>query len=794
MKLSDSWLRELCPHTASVDHTATVLTSAGLEIEELIPAAPSLDGVVVARITRAEPHPNADRLQVCQVDAGGDDLLQIVCGAPNARPGLVTALATIGTRLPGDFKIKKSKIRGEVSFGMLCSVTELGLEGAGDGIFELPVEASPGTPLSQALGLDDTIYDIALTPNRGDCLSALGVARELAAMQLGELTAPAVIDSAVAATTERVVQIADPALCQSYYGRIIEGLDLSQPSPWWMQERLRRSGLRPKDLLVDITNYVQLELGQPLHAFDDAQLNGAIQVRRAQAGEQLTVLDGTELQLDAQDMVISDDHGPVALAGAMGGLHSAVTPTTQRVFLESACFQPKAMAGLGRRHKLHSEALHRFERGTDPALPQQALERASELILRLAGGRAGPITRVEAMAYSPRQIVLDLERTNAILGSQVDTNDASALLERLGCTVHSTSATQLQVQPPSWRRDLQITEDLMEEVARLIGYDALGGQPCRIHPQFSPLPYERQRLRRAREHLAAQGLNETVGFSFAAADLCADFGMPVDAPALKLANPISDQLAVMRPSLWPSMLPLFVQNLRHANRDLGMFETGRIFGLDPSGSVIERESLAMMLGGQRSPESWTNAQQPKDFFDIKGLCEDLVQVLAPGLALNYQACAHPALHPGQSAQLMANDEPLGWIGRLHPSLWRQRGESGPAPLMLELYWQDLRPPTHDVGPPAQFPASRRDLSLVVPHNIPAATVRDDLLRSSTLPLIDVLIFDVFSGESSGDSFRSIAFGLIFQDFSRTLEDGEVDAAIAALTSGLDQKYGIRLRD
>lgn len=794
MKLSDSWLRELCPHSASVEHTAAVLTSAGLEIEELIPAAPTLDGVVVARIIEAAPHPNADRLQVCQVDAGAEEPLQIVCGAPNARPGLVTALATIGTRLPGDFKIKKSKIRGEVSFGMLCSVTELGLEGDGDGIFELPIDASPGTPLHDALGLADTIYDIALTPNRGDCLSALGVARELAAMQLGELTLPAQVDTRIDIDAERSVRIADAQLCDSYWGRVIDGLDMDRPTPWWMQERLRRSGLRPKDLVVDVTNYVQLELGQPLHAFDDEQLSGAVQVRRAQAGEQLTILDGSELSLNVQDMVISDDNGPVALAGAMGGLHSAVTKTTRRVFLESACFQPKAVAGLGRRHKLHSEALHRFERGTDPALPKRALERATELILALAGGQAGPITHVQTDSQRPKSILLDLDRTNAILGSQVDIDEASQLLQRLGCRVDPAGDTQLQVHAPTWRRDLQIAEDLMEEIARLIGYDALGGQPCRIQSEFRPLPYPREQLLRARQFLAARGLNETVSFSFAAAQTCQDLGMPVEADALRLANPISDQLSVMRPSLWASMLPIYSQNLRHANRDLGLFECGRIFLKDGTGGVCERESLAIMLGGQRNPENWAQPQQPYDFFDLKGLCEELVHVFAPGLQPSYEGAEHPALHPGQCAQLRLNDQSLGWIGRLHPSVWSRRGESGPAPIVLELYWNDLQPQAHRIGPPAQFPASRRDLSLIVPNELPAASVRDYLRLHSPLPLNDVLIFDVFSGESSGDSFRSIAFGLIFQDFSRTLEDGEVDAAIAALTSGLDQEYGIRLRD
>lgn len=794
MKLSDSWLRELCPHSASVERTAAVLTSAGLEIEELIPAAPPLDGVVVARIVTAAPHPNADRLQVCQVDAGGDEALQIVCGAPNARPGLLTALATVGTRLPGDFKIKKSKIRGEASFGMLCSVTELGLDGESDGILEMPVEAEPGTAISQALGLDDTIYDIALTPNRGDCLSAMGVARELAAMELGVLQPPQPVQNAIAVESQREVHIDDPALCQNYYGRIIEGVDLRRPSPWWMQERLRRSGFRPKDLIVDITNYVQLELGQPLHAFDDEQLSGSIRVRRAQEGEGITLLDGQELSLTPQDMVISDDTGPVALAGAMGGLHSAVTAKTQRVFIESACFQPKAMAGLGRRHKLHSEALHRYERGTDPALPQRALERATELVLTLGGGRPGPITIAESPPPGATRICLDLDRTNAILGSHVDAAAATALLQRLGCTVQSTSATTLEVQAPSWRRDLQIAEDLMEEVARLVGYDALGGQPCRIQPQFRPLPAERERLRRVRRHLASQGLSETVGFAFAGAELCAELGMPVEDAALKLANPISDQFTVMRPSLWPSMLPPYAQNLRHANRDLGLFETGKVFAVDPSGKVTERESLAILLGGQNQPENWAAAQQPVDFFDLKGLCEDLVHVLAPGLRLHYQSANHPALHPGQSAQLLLDDKALGWIGRLHPTLWKKRGESGAAPLMLELYWQELQPLRQEVRPPAQFPASRRDLSLVVPNGIPAASVRQFLLSRSPLALSDVLIFDVFSNESSGEDFRSIAFGLIFQDFSRTLEDGEVDAAIAALTSGLDQEYGIRLRD
>lgn len=792
MKISHAWLQALCPHSLDAAALAERLTLAGLEVEELIPAAEALDGVVVARILSAEQHPNADRLRVCTVDAGADETLQIVCGAPNARAGLQTALATIGTKLPGDFKIKKGKIRGEVSMGMLCSGAELGLEETA-GILELDLDAAPGTSLHSALGLDDSILDIALTPNRGDCLSALGIAREIEALGLGTLQMPSVEAVSPTQDAERPIQIADKADCSWYCGRVISGLDTSRETPLWMRERLRRGGLRSHGPLVDITNYILLELGQPLHAFDQDRLQGGITVRRAQPGESLRLLNEEELQLSAQDLLITDASGPVALAGAMGGDSTAVQDGTHSIFLESACFSPAAVAGLGRRHKLVSDALHRFERGTDPNLPQRALERATALLLEICGGQAGPICSAGGPQDAPAAISLDLQRCNAILGSQIEAAQAERIFHSLGCQCQTSTDAQLEVIPPSWRRDLAIAEDLMEELARVIGYDHLGGTPCTVRPQWAAPPPALHDRDRVRDLLRAQGWSEIVGYSFVSEDLATAIRGSEGTPTVRLANPISEQLREMRPSLWASLIPAYAHNLRQSNRDLRLFEMGRVFEHGPEGSR-ETEHVAGLCGGRRHPEAWNQTKAELDFFDAKGVVEDLLK-LAGRSEARFVAAEHVALQPGQSARVELDGTAIGWVGRVHPRLWKAQGEGEKAPYAFTLEWPlALRPQSRQIQALPPFPGSRRDLSLLVPPGISAEDLISYIKDNSPLDLPSIVVFDRFEDDSLEDGFKSLAFGLIFQDFSRTLQDGVIDEAVATLVQGLSARFQVRLRD
>ncbi len=794
MKMSHAWLRELCPHDLDAHTVAEKLTAAGLEVEDVTPAAAPLDGVVVARITEARQHPNADRLRVCMVDAGTDEPLQIVCGAPNAREGLITALATIGTTLPGDFKIKKGKLRGEVSMGMLCGPSEIGLEG-GDGIIELPQDLTPGTPLTEALGLDDHILDIGLTPNRGDCLSALGIAREMQALDLGALTPPDIAEISSTGTASRAIKITDGRDCRSYYGRVIDGLDATRATPMWMVERLRRAGLRSRGPLVDITNYIMLELGQPLHAFDDEKLSGAITVRRARDGETLQLLNEQSVDLDTADLLICDEHGPQALAGAMGGLTSAVGSSTRRVFLESACFTPAAVAGLGRRHKLVSDALHRFERGTDPALPSRALDRATQLLLDICGGSAGPATFADEETPATETVALDLERCNAILGSNLSAEDASTVLTALGFTVSTTpSPTLLQVAVPSWRSDIHIAEDLMEELARIVGYDNLGGSPARIRADFSAPAVHPGTSARMRRFMQARGWSETVSFSFTSSQLATEMRADGGSDPIRLANPISDNLTDMRPTLWASMLPIYVHNLRQSNRNLRLFELGRTF-CRTDGKIEETEVIAGIAGGNLLPENWSQQRSSADFYEISGLLSDLAHQADANCELRFTPASHPALHPGISARVERDGKAIGWAGQLHPALWKAHGEGGKPPFVFECDKSMLGATRGaDIRPIPPYPASRRDLAFIVKTETCADNLIDFIKKASPLPLADLVVFDVFEDESLQEGFKSIAFGLIFQDFSRTLEEGVIDDAVASLIDELKNTFQARLRD
>ena len=790
MQLSYQWLCQWTATGLDAAEAGEKLTLAGLELEGIEAAAPPLDGVVVGRIIEAAPHPDADRLQLCQVDAGAEPLA-IVCGAPNARAGLTVAVATVGTRLPGGLKIKRSKIRGVESAGMLCSGGELGLADT-DGILELPDDQTPGVPLTTALALDDQCLDIALTPNRGDCLSLRGVARELACISGSSWALPDPRDPTPVSLDEtRSISLESLTDCSRYVGRVIRGLDRNAPTPTWMAERLRRSGLRSINPLVDVTNYVMLELGQPMHAFDLDRLQGDIHVRRARAGESLTLLNEQLIELSPEELVITDASGPIALAGAMGGLGTAVSDSTRDVFLESACFSPQAVAGTGRRFKLSSDSLHRFERGVDPCLQEAALERATALLVEIAGGQAGPLCAAAGDSWIAPRITLRPARLRRLLGADIDDPRIRAVLERLECRVEA-DGDSWQVETPSHRYDLAQEIDLVEEVARIVGYDALGARPRLVPATLQAAPRQGAADARATGVLCPRGYYEVLSYSFA--DPRWDSLLSAEPPesGIPVDNPMSPALGQMRRSLWGSLLPLWQHNAQRQQDRIRLFEVGREYRRNGT-AISETDVIAGVASGPVWPEQWGAARRAIDFYDIKG---DLLALLGQvGECVVFDpSAAHPALHPGQSAGLSLDGQVIGQIGRLHPGL-KGSLQLPQAPWLFQLDLSVLSRNTLPVIQPlADTPSTRRDLALLVDQSLEADKLINHV-RSSGLPgLQSVRIFDVFTGDALPKGFKSVALGLIFQDFSRTLTDREVDEAMKALASGLEREFGAQIRD
>ena len=789
MKISYQWLNQWAHTELDAAQAGDVLTMAGLELDGVEAAAPDLTGVVVAQIISAEKHPDADRLQVCAVDAGQDEPLQIVCGAPNARAGIKVALATIGTRLPGDFKIKKSKIRGQASFGMLCSGGELGMEDT-DGIVELAEELTVGTALTAALSLDDTILDIALTPNRGDCFSLRGIARELACLsdtRFAPPFAPPKVDATL--NDKPSISIEDAADCRRYAGRILRGLDRSASTPLWMAERLRRSGLRSINPLVDVTNYVLIELGQPMHAFDLGKLNGTVTVRRGRADERMVLLNEQAIDLDSHSLVVADDNGPVALAGAMGGLDSAVDDNTTEVLLESACFTPRAVAGTGRRYKVTSDSLQRFERGVDPELQEFALERASELLLDICGGQAGPVVVEQAASWQAPTIKLSPARVQTLLGTPVDPQAMADMLRKLECSV-AINGDEFEVQPPSHRYDLADPIDLVEEIARIHGYDNLPGRERRVEVALTaPRPDAAQRLR---AELTARGYHEAISFSFADCKTDDALNGDADATAISLDNPMSAAMAQMRRSLWASLIPVWKHNVARQQERIRLFELGRKYA-KRNGQIEECECIAGLISGLALPEQWDSAKRNVDFYDLKSDVSALLGDNAHAVQWSSEN-PHPALHPGRSATLLQGGEVIGVLGEIHPRL-KKVLDLPHSPLMFELQRQALeQTQLPEMLPITSTPSSRRDLALLVNQSLAAEKLTQYVNKEAGNILREVRVFDVFTGDALPDGFKSIALGLIFQDFSRTLTDEDVDTAMQKLSSGLEREFGAQIRD
>jgi phenylalanyl-tRNA synthetase beta chain len=792
MKFSENWLRELVAVDADRATLVHALTMAGLEVEEVTPLGANLDGVVVAEIVEATKHPEADRLQVCKVDAGQGELVQIVCGAPNARVGIRVPLATVGATLPGGVHIKAAKLRGVESFGMLCSAKELGIDADASGLLELPLDAPVGKPLADYLGLPDASIELKITPNRPDVLGLHGLAHDVAALFGSHVKSVGTNEAPVTSAVTRPVRLEAGADAPRYLGRVIEGIDPTAPSPLWLAERLRRSGIRPISAIVDVTQYVMLELGHPLHAFDNDKLEGSIVVRHAVAGETLKLLDGNEAKLDPSFVIIADEARGLAVAGVMGGFDSRVTDTTHNVFLEAAHFAPSAIMGRARKLGLHTDASHRYERGVDPALPKRAIERATELLLQIVGGKAGAITVAERpedlREHAP--VMLRHARLRRILGIEVAGAEVTRIFTALGMGVVELPDGWL-VTPPSSRFDIEREEDLIEEVARIHGYDRIPTHIPAGEIALQAEPEARLSEMVLRDQLAARGYFEAVTLSFVNADLLKTWG--VDKAWVPLANPLSADLAVMRTSLLPGLIEALRHNRARQQERVRLFEVARSFHAT-GGAPDEIGRVAVVASGAARAEQWGEVSRPVDFFDLKGDLDALIAHTGEPSRWAIDAYELPSwLHPGRGARVLRDGQPAGYLGALHPALAKALDLGSDVHVMelaLEPILARRMPSATRV---ARFPAVRRDIAVELPEEVSWASVEAAVRGALGEVLKEIRLFDRYAGKGIDEGRKSLAMGLILQDASRTLTDDDADARVADAVGALEKTCKARLR-
>ena len=791
MQFSESWLSTLVNPPLSTEELCHLLTMAGLEVEECRSASVDFSNVVVARVLSADKHPDADKLKLCKVDTGAHGVLQIVCGAPNVAADMVVPCALVGAKLPG-IAIKQAKVRGIESFGMLCSARELGLSEDHGGLMALPVDALIGQSIRTYLNLDDNLITLKLTPNRADCLSLAGIAREVAALTGAPLQLPAIKPVEAVLPDTRKVVLDAPAACPRYCGRIVRGVNARATTPDWIKQRIERCGVRSISALVDVTNYVMLELGQPLHAFDDALLQGAIHVRYPQPGEQLLLLNEETVTPTADTALIADEGKALALAGIMGCEHSGINDATHDLFLESAFFTPDAIAGKARALGFSSDASYRYERGVDFELQRNAIERATRLIVEICGGRPGPVIEALSAENLParKPVQLRLARVAKVLGIALEFEQIEKLIAGLGFP-YTRDGDMLAVVPPAYRFDIAIEEDLIEEIARLHGYDNIPAPPPTARLEMLPQPEARRSPMQARRLLAERGYHEVVNYSFVEADWETDFAG--NTQPIRLANPIASQMGTMRSSLIGGLVGALVGNLKRQAERIRLFEVGRCFlpaqGDGSSAGYHQPLRIAALAAGTTLPEQWGTPIRNTDYFDVKG---DLEALFAPR-CLRFERISHPALHPGRAARVLLDGKEIGIVGEIHPR-WHQKYELLAPAVVFEI---DL-PPLLDLPMPAyrersRFPAVVRDIALILPQACEIQTLQDVLDTAAPAYVREIQLFDVYQGKGIAPEAKSLAFRVTMQDTQKTLADNDADAAVAQLVQAAAERCGATLR-
>jgi len=792
MKIAESWLREWVDPDLDTEALGHQLTMLGHEVDGIEYEGRGIEAVVIAEVVAVTRHPDADRLSVCQVNDGSGDLVDVVCGAPNVLQGMKSPLARPGVKLPGGLKLRKSKIRGVVSNGMLCSAVELGLGDESDGIIALPEDAPVGEPLVDYLQLPDAVIDLDLTPNRGDCFSVLGIARDVAALTGARLKTTVV--ETVKATIEdtHAVELVEPAGCPRFAGRVVRGIDVSAKSPTWMTERLRRAGLRAISPVVDVTNYVMLEYGQPLHAYDYRLLQGPIRPRLAKAGEKITLLDDKTVELNPETLIITDDSGPIGVAGIMGGLSTAVTEKTTDVFLEGAFWPPAFMAGRARTYGMHTDASLRFERGVDPEGQGRAVERATELLIEIAGGKAGPLVVESSSDHLPVRPPITLRRARLalLLGIAIDDKKVEQILQGLEMEVLGVESGW-QVTPPSHRFDIEIEADLIEEVARIHGYDAIPETTAFAAEPLETVTESLIDIERVAATLVARDYQEVVTYSFVDAEANKAFS-GVDSELI-LSNPISSEMSVMRASLWPGLVAAAAANFARQQDRVRLFEASKTFH-GTLEQTIETMRVGALVSGSVVPEQWGSEARNADFFDIKADVEALLLLAASRAEISFTPISHPALQDGQAAEIRRGDTVIGLLGKLHPSVAKRYNLKRAAyvfELDADMAFATSAP---SAAPISRFPAIRRDIAVIVDATVTADALIAALRESEAELIQDVRIFDIYTGPGIEAGRKSVAIGLILQATSRTLTDEDADVAMAAAISKLKKKFAAELRD
>ena len=795
MKFSEQWVREWVNPSVSTEQLCEQITMLGLEVDGVEAVAGTFNGVVVGEVVECAQHPDADKLRVTKVNVGGDRLLDIVCGAPNCRQGLKVACATEGAVLPGDFKIKKTKLRGQPSEGMLCSFSELGIDVEADGIIELPLDAPIGTDLREYLGLNDNAIEISLTPNRADCLSIAGIAREIGVVNKQPVNQPHF--EAVPATISDKVQIdlQAPEACPRYLLRMVKNVNVKAESPMWMQEKLRRCGIRSIDPIVDITNYILLELGQPMHAFDAAKVAQPVQVRLAKEGEELVLLDGSTAKLQSNTLLIADQNGPLAMAGIFGGAASGVNSETKDVILESAFFAPLAIAGRARQYGLHTDASHRFERGVDFELSRKAMERATALLLEICGGEAGEICEASSETHLPKVNTVQLRRSklDALLGHHIETESVTEIFHRLGFDV--TYANDIwTVTSASWRFDIEIEEDLIEEVARIYGYNSILNNAPLAHLRMREHKESDLDLARIKTALVDADYQEAITYSFV--DPKIQSLLHPHQEALVLPNPISVEMSAMRVSLISGLLGAVLYNQNRQQSRVRLFETGLRFVPDANAEFGVRQEfvLSAVITGTAKSEHWAGKGESVDFFDLKGDLESVLSLTEGGNRVRFVAKQFDALHPGQSAVIELDGQEIGFIGAIHPSISQKLGLNGKT-FVFEILWNAIAARNVvQAKEISKFPANRRDLALVVADSVPAGELIAACKQAGGEKLVQVNLFDVYQGVGVAEGYKSLAISLTVQDNEKTLEDEEINAVISAVLAEVKQRFNAELRD